>query len=182
VGATDLLYEAIRIAQSRFTADGKPSLWSHSFLMGEKRSGTVYIMESDMHLSLKRLQFINGPQESKLSKWCGDTIEHACVLGMDLTPAEQEAVLAKARELCYDERYLYPIGELFGTLWAIITRTLDKKNIFDDKYAIQCSTFVRMCYQSIGRDPLVAMTDHLSNTMPERLFQSDRFSFRQVMA
>ena len=182
VGATDLLYEIIRVSQSGLTPDGRPSHWNHSFVMGERRSGTIYIMESDMHLSLKRLQFINGPQESKLSKWCGDTVEHACVLGMNLTVAEQEAILTKAQQLCYDERYLYPVGELLGTLWAIITNTLDKKNIFDEKFAIQCSTFTRMCYRSIGKDPLSGSTDDLSNTVPERLFQSHQFTFRQVMA
>ncbi len=70
------------------------------------------------------------------------------------------------------------MGELFGTLWASLTRRLDKKNIFDDKYAVQCATFVRMCYRDIGRDPLGAAVD-LTNTSPEAFFRSDVFSFRQ---
>ncbi len=100
---------------------------------------------------------------------------------MDLTATKRETVLATAREICYDERYLYPVGELFGTLWALMTHTLHRKNIFDDEYAIQCATFARMCYRSIGKDPLTDMVDHLSNTAPERLFQSTCFSFREVM-
>jgi hypothetical protein len=181
VGMSDLLYQLIRMGQSGLTPDGKPSRWSHSFLMGENRSGTIHIFESDIYMSLKRFQFVNGPQESKLSKWCKDTVDSACVLGMDLTPAEQDTILSKAREICYDERYLYPVGELLGTLWAILTKTLHKKNIFDDKYAVQCATFVRMCYQGISKDPLDGAMQHLTNTSPEKIFQSNRFTFRQVM-
>jgi hypothetical protein len=74
---------------------------------------------------------------------------------------------------------VYPIGELFGTLWAIITRRLNKKNIFDDRYAVQCATFARLCYNAIGRDILGPAIDE-SNSSPEKIFQSTVFSQRWV--
>jgi hypothetical protein len=151
--------------------------------MGERRGSPgrekLFILESDFHFSWREFQFINGPQESLLEKWCKDSIEHACVLGMDLKPEEQRKVFSTGIDIAYDERYRYPIKELFGTLWAMLTGTLHKRNIFDEKYAIQCATFVRMCYQAIGKDPLVGSTDNLSNTSPERLYQSSMFTLRQ---
>jgi hypothetical protein len=98
---------------------------------------------------------------------------------MDLEPEEQRKVLSTGIDIAYDERYRYPIKELFGTLWAMLTGTLHKRNIFDEKYAIQCATFVRMSYQSVGKDPLLGSTDDLSNTSPERLYQSSSFTLRQ---
>ncbi len=184
VGATDLIGRLIRDGQAGMTVDGKPSRWSHSVLLGEKRDdgrtdGNLYIYESDLQVSVTDWQVKNGVMESRLVKWCRDDIEHACVLGMDLPPDERVSLVRKALEYAYDEtRLKYPIGELFGTLWAILTRRLNKKNIFDDKYAVQCATFVRMCYQHVGRDPLDSTID-LTHTAPEVLHRSDRFTFRQ---
>ncbi|MEK9137993.1 MAG: hypothetical protein AAB393_12780 [Bacteroidota bacterium] len=88
-------------------------------------------------------------------------------------------MIATGLDIAYDERYRYPVEELFGTLWAMLTGTLHKRNIFDEKYAIQCATFVRMCYQAIGKDSLTGAADHISNTSPERLYQSNVFRFRR---
>jgi hypothetical protein len=82
-------------------------------------------------------------------------------------------------DLAYDVRYRYAVAELFGTLWAILTKTLSRKNIFDTKFAIQCAMLVRMCYQAINKDPLTGMMDDLSNTSPERIYQSSLWTFKQ---
>jgi hypothetical protein len=184
VGANDIVGQLIRNGQAKLTPDKKPSKWSHTFIMGEQRDdsrndGSIYIYESDLHVSVAEWQVINGPQESRLVKWCNDTIEHACVLGLNITPVEQKSILRKALELTGDEKMKYPVAELFGTLWAILTRRLSKKNIFDDKYAVQCSTFVRMCCQAIGKDILAGSPTDISNTSPEKIYQSQAFTFRQ---
>ena len=150
--------------------------------MGEKRrDGEIYIFESDLHVSVENWLVQNGAMESRLSKWCGDSVENACVLGMDLTPDEQDTIVTNAMHLTYGEPHLsYPVGELFGTLWAILTHRLSKKNIFDDKYAVQCATFVRLSYQKINHDPLDGSID-LSNSSPEKMFHSTAFSVRLVL-
>jgi hypothetical protein len=184
VGASDVIGWLIRNGQAGLTPDNKASLWSHTFLMGERRhdgrnDGSIYIYESDLHVSTVDWQVINGAQENRIVKWCRDDIEHACVLGTDLSPQEALSVSTKGLELAYDEHHLrYPVGELFGTLWAIITRSLQKKNIFDEKYAVQCATLARMCYQSIGRDILTGAID-LTHTSPEKIYQSQVFTFRK---
>ena len=182
VGLRDPLSELVRIGQSSITPDHSRSKWNHTFLLGKQRGWfwwkRTYILESDFHFSFRENQFINGPRVSLLQKWCNDSIEHACVLGMPLTTEEEQQVLAKASEIAQDKRYRYPVEGLFGTLWAMRTGTLHKHNIFEMKYAIQCSMFVRMCYRAIGKDPLAESTDDLSNTSPERLSQSPLFTVR----
>jgi len=183
VGLSDPLYELVRIGQATITLDRGRSKYNHAFLLGQQRGWMwwkrTYILESDFHFSLRETEFISGPRESLLQKWCKDTIEHACVLGMPLTAEEERKVLAKASEIARDKRYRYPVEGLFGTLWAMWTGRLHNRNIFDKKFAIQCATFVRMCYQAIGKDPLAGSTDDISNTSPERLWQSPLFTMRQ---
>ena len=184
VGANDAVGTLIRDGQTGITPDGKPSKWSHTFIMGDVRDdgindGSIYIFESDLHVSPEELQVINGPQESRLTKWCNDSIEHACVLGLNLTPDEQRTVLRTGLALAVDTTLKYPVLELVGTLWAIITHKMSKPNVFDDKSAVQCATFVRKCYESAGKDPLRGLATDLTNTSPEKLFQSAAFSFRQ---
>jgi len=184
VGANDVIGNLIRNGQAALTPDLSPSLWSHCFIMGAQRNdgrddGNIYMFESDLHVSTSSWQVLNGVQENRIIKWCKDSIEHACVLGMDLTDEEIKQLSMKSLYWAYDEQHLrYPIGELFGTLWAILCRRLNKKNIFDDKYAVQCATFVRMCYQSIDRDILTGPVD-ITHTSPEAIYQSNVFTFRQ---
>ena len=183
VGLSDPLYELVRMGQSQITPDHTRSKYNHAFLLGEQRGWfwwkRTYILESDFHFSFRETQFINGPRESLLQKWCQDSIEYACVLGMPLTTEEERKVLAKASEIAHDDRYRYPVEGLFGTLWAMWTGRLHRRNILDMKYAVQCATFVRMCYQAIDKDPLAESTDDISNTSPERLWQSPLFTMRQ---
>lgn len=182
IGLSDPLYALIRMGQSAITPDHTRSKWNHAFLLGEQRGWfwkkRTTILESDFHFSFRESQFINGPRESLLQKWCKDSIEYACVLGMALTTEEEQKVLAKASEIVRDKRYRYPVEGLFGTLWAMRTGTLHRRNILDMKFAIQCSTFVRLCYQAIDKDPLAGSTDDISNTSPERLSQSPFFTVR----
>lgn len=184
IGASDVVGTLIRGAQSGITPDGKPSKWSHSFILGEKRNdgrsdGSIYIYESDLSVSVTDWQVKNGVMESRLVKWCRDDIDYACVLGSDLDESARDKLLSKALHYAYDEQHLrYPVGELFGSLWAILTRTLSKKNIFDMKYAVQCATFVRMCYQHIGKDPLGTDIDPSQST-PEALHASASFTYRE---
>ncbi len=184
IGQDDLKGRLIRDAEAGITPDHKPSKWSHTFLLAERRAdgrndGRIYIFESDLRVSVDDWEVQNGVMESRLVKWCLDNVSHGCVLGMNLSTAETTELLTQALSYAYDEEHLrYPVGELFGTLWAIITRRLAKKNIFDDKHAVQCATFVRMCYQAIGQDPVTGAV-HLTNTSPESFYQSQVFTFRK---
>jgi hypothetical protein len=184
VGANDLVSEAVRAGQKKLTPDGKPSLWSHAFIMGEWRPDrrgpgptmgwSPYVFESDLHIQPQRLQLRNGAQENWIGKWCGDHVDHAAILDFDLTEGEQDLVLATALQLC-DEQIQYPILELVGTWLAIVTSRLWAANPFDDPHAMYCSTFVRHCYREAGRD-FLDQDVSVSNTAPEHIAQSGPFA------
>jgi hypothetical protein len=187
IGSANPIYKLIRDGQSGITKDGQPSRYSHSFMMGKVRNdgrddGGMYIFESDLHVSVEDWEVKNGAMESRITKWCLDDLEYAVVLGMELSQSEIDNLLSKALWYAYEEHHLqYPVGELFGTLWAVLSHKLTKRNIFDDNHAVQCATFVRLCYQGIGHDFITSGT-HPSNTSPEEISQSDLFTFRKEWA
>ena len=66
---------------------------------------------------------------------------------------------------------LYPIHELLGTWWAIITKKQWLPNPVDDPHAMYCSAFVRHCYKEAGRD-FIGPKVSVSNTTPEDIAQA----------
>ncbi len=184
VGADDAIGTIVRTGQMNLTIDQKPSKWSHAFLMGLRRDdgrldGSIYIFESDLCVDIRNWHLFNSAMESRLIKWCGNNIEHACVLAPNNSTNGCDAIIRTALEYAYDEYNLrHPIGELFGTLWAILTKSLSKMNIFDQVYAVQCATFIRMCYQSINQD-FITNGIHPTNTSLEEICQSAAFGVRE---
>jgi len=177
VGTKDAIGLAVREAQRAVTNDGKASLWSHCFVLGELRpdrrgpnssvSRSPYLFESDLKVKLFKPQLRNGAQENWVGKWCLETVEHAAVIDFGLSERQQEGILATALQLV-DEQVLYPIQELLGTWWAIIVKKEWAENPFNDCHAMYCSAFVRHCYKEAGRDFLGPEVS-ISNTTPEHL-------------
>ncbi len=183
IGASDWIGEAVRAGQAGLTPNGKPSLWSHTFILGELRPDRrgpnqavrrdPYIFESDLEINPLKAQLRNGAQENWIGKWCRDDIQHAAILDFSLAEGEQDAVLGAALQLS-DEQLQYPLIALVGTWLAIITRRVWAPNPFDDPHAMYCSAFVRYCSQRAGRDFLTAAVA-LTNTAPEHIAQSQPF-------
>ncbi len=177
IGASDWIGEAIRAGQAGLTPNGQPSLWSHTFIIGDLRpdrraphqtvSRSPYLFESDLEVNPLKAQLRNGAQENWIGKWCRDAIEHAAILDFRLSDAEQDIVLGTALQLC-DEQLQYPLLELVGTWLAIVTKRLWAPNPLEDPHAMYCSAFVRHCFQQAGRDFLGAAVA-LSNTAPEHI-------------
>src|SRR4030042_4412618 len=123
VGTNDAIGLAIREAQSLITKDGKPSLWSHCFILGDLRldlrgsGGTMtrspYIFESDLKVKIFKPQVRKGAQENWIGKWCVEKVEHAAIIDFGLSDEERDNILATALQLV-DEQVLYPIQELLG--------------------------------------------------------------------
>jgi len=116
----------------------------------------------------KKLQ--NGTQENWIGKYCREKVENAGVIDFGLSEAERDNVLATALQLV-DEQVLYPIHELLGTWWAIITKKEWHPNPVDDPHAMYCSAFVRDCYREAGADFLGRKVS-ISNTTPEHIGQA----------
>jgi len=179
VGTDDFIGEAIREAQRTLTLDGRDSKWSHAFLMGERRvDGNFYIFESDLEPDFERPQVKNGAQESPLAKWTVEEVKYAAVLDMGIEDDAIPALLSTALTFVHEREIAYSISQLVGTWLQIIRAQIWRPNPFEDMKALYCSSFVRYCYQSIGRD-IVGQDIHLSNTAPEHLWQSSSIVDRQ---
>lgn len=180
VGTQDLIGMAIREAQRKVTPDGKPSRWSHCFLLGELRwdrrgaqgsiSRSVYLFESDLKIKPFSPQIRNGAQENWIGKWCSAEVANAAIIDLGLTDDQTHDVLATALQLV-DEQVLYPIGGLLGTWWSIIAGRQWQENPLDDPHAMYCSSFVRYCYREAGKD-FVGGAVSVSNTTPEDVAQA----------
>jgi hypothetical protein len=180
VGTKGTIGLAIREAQSAVTVDGKPSLWSHCFIFGDLRldrrgtGGTMskspYLFESDLHVDLFKPQLRNGAQENWIGKHCREKVENAAVIDFGLSEDQGDDILATALQLV-DEQVLYPIHELLGTWWAIITKKQWLPNPVDDPHAMYCSAFVRYTYKEAGRD-FIGPEVSVSNTTPEDIAQA----------
>ncbi len=175
VGAKGMIGVAIREAQRVMTLDGKPSLWSHCFILGDLRldrrglggekSKSPYLFESDLRINFVKSQIRNGAQENWIGKWCREEVENAAVIDFGLSDDQEDDVLATALQLV-DEQVLYPIHELFGTWWAMIMKKRWLPNPVDDPHAMYCSAFTRYCYKEAGKD-FIGSEISVSNTTPE---------------
>ena len=180
VGTKHTIGMAIREAQKKVTVDGEHSLWSHCFIFGDlrldrrgqggKKSKSPYIFESDLKVNVFKPQLRNGAQENWIGKYCREKVENAGIIDFGLSEGEAENVLASALQLV-DEQVLYPIHELLGTWWAIITKKEWRPNPVDDPHAMYCSAFVRHCYKEAGADFLSGKVS-ISNTTPEHIAQA----------
>ena len=180
-GSSDLLGLAIREAQRSLTGTGKPSLWSHSFIFGAERqdrrgpngswSQSRYVFESTIDLNLQNPQLRNGAQENWLGRVCGNDVERAAIIDFKPTPIEVQKVLASALQLASDQ-ILYPVQELIGSLWAIISRREWEQNILDDPHAMFCSAYCRYNYVQAGYDFMGGLPVAVSNTAPEHIAQA----------
>ena len=180
VGTKGTIGMAIREAQKAVTTDGKASLWSHCFVLGDLRfdrrgaggtkSKSPYIFESDLKINLFKPQLRNGAQENWIGKWCREEVENAGVIDFGLSEDQKNDILATALQLV-DEQVLYPIHELLGTWWAIIMKKQWLPNPVDDPHAMYCSAFVRHCNKEAGRD-FIGSEVSVSNTTPEDIAQA----------
>ena len=180
VGTKHTLGMAIREAQKKITTDGRPSLWSHCFIFGDMRldrrgpagkmSRSPYIFESDLKVDAFKPQLRNGAQENWIGKYCRVNVGNAAVIDFELSETQRDGILGSALQLV-DEQVLYPIHELLGTWWAIITNKEWLLNPVDDPHAMYCSAFVRHCYKEAGAD-FLSRKINVSNTTPEHIAQA----------
>ena len=190
IGGVDLVSQAIREAEAPLTLDGKPSQWSHSFILGDKRTDrnnpdgsgsiwrSIYVLESTISLDPFALQVRNGAQENWIGHWAGYGIENAAVIDFDLTNEETYTVLGTALQLV-DDQIKYPVIGLFGVWYAMIASRMWAPNPIKDIHAMLCSQYARYCYREAKRDFLGTEVD-LSNTSPESIFQAGKKSGKVV--
>ena len=164
------IHDLVCGGQASVTPDGKPSKWGHVFMVGIRQENEqTRIYESDIYLSRGRLK--NGAQENPLDKYDDDgKNRRICILDFHLNEDEVAAVIAEAqREIALGIQYA--VLELFGTLWAFVSRTFRLRNPLDLERASYCSSFVNDCFAKV--EPIVpGEVAHRTNVSPEHIYRS----------
>ena len=151
-GGDDVLGKAIRKAQAPLTGHRHRSLWSHAFLIGERRGdGHWWVIESDLDLRYKHVRL--GVQENRLERYFdGAAFPNVAVLDFGLDDAQTTQVLGAALDLLSGQPH-YSVSELLGTLLAMpSSRLRRRRNPLGRERALFCSAMVRHCYAAAGVD------------------------------
>lgn len=149
-GGSAFLDRTIRRLQRPLLEEGGRSLWSHAFLILDRRAdGRWWVLESD--LDLQRKQFRFGVQENREDKyWDEDLFPNLALLDFQLSPETSRQVLSEALELLA-QRSHYAVRELLGTLVALHRPKLrGRPNLLAQEGAVYCSALVQRCYAAAG--------------------------------
>lgn len=149
-GGSDNLSKLIRKAQSPLTEHGRRSLWSHAFLIGERRSdGHWWVIESDLDLRYKHVRL--GVQENRLARYFdAEAFPNVAVLDFGLDDAKATQVQTAALDLLAGQSH-YSLSELAGTVLAMhSSRLRRRKNLMGKEGAVFCSAMVQHCYAAAG--------------------------------
>jgi hypothetical protein len=142
----DGISKLIRKAQAPLTDHGHRSLWSHAFLIGEKRvDGHWWVIESDLDLRYKHVRL--GVQENRIDRYFDvEAFPNIAILDFGLDPAQTLKVQYAALDLLAGQSE-YSISELAGTVLAMhSSRLRRRKNLLGKEGAVFCSAMVQHCY------------------------------------
>ena len=170
VGGSTPIEKVIRRAERHVDAEKRWSLWSHSFVFGERRlDDHFWIIESDLHIARKHIRL--GVQENRLSKYFDEaTFTTLAVLDFGLAEEQVKSLLREGLELVA-QRARYSIRELVGTFIALRKPELrGEENLLAREESFYCSAFVQHLFSKIGFD--LAPGVHGKNTTPEDLSRS----------
>src|SRR4029079_10270333 len=101
-GGPELINRLINRAQRHLNDDREWSRWSHAFLFqGRRHDGHHWVIESDLDIHRKHIRL--GVQENRTAKYYNEaTNSCVAILDFNLTPEQEQKVLAAALELVSD--------------------------------------------------------------------------------
>ncbi len=146
----DGISKLIRKAQAPLTDHGHRSLWSHAFLIGERRvDGHWWVIESDLDLRYKHVRL--GVQENRIARYFdAEAFPNIAILDFGLDAAQTAQVQSAALDLLAGQSE-YSLSELAGTVLAMhSSRLRRRKNLLGKDGAVFCSALVQHCYAAAG--------------------------------
>jgi hypothetical protein len=149
-GGSAFIDRTIRRLQRPLVEQGGRSLWSHAFLVLDRRAdGRWWVLESDLDMHRKQFRF--GVQENREDKyWDEREYPNLALLDFQLDPESTRRVLSEALELLA-QRSHYAVRELVGTLMALHRPALrGRPNVLAQEGAVYCSALVQRCFASAG--------------------------------
>ena len=170
VGGSHFIDQGIKKVQKKITFNNKPSLFSHVFLVGEKRiDGKWWIIESDLEFHTKQIKL--GVQENRIEKYYDEKMfPNVALLDFKLDKNKKEVIIKEALEIV-SQRAEYSMREILGVLFSFSNKNeRQKENRFKKQNSFICSTFVQHCYSKIdfNLNPSVSA----KNITPEDIFQT----------
>lgn len=178
VGGSAWIDRSIRKAQKAITPDGQKSLFSHAFIVGERRADDhIWVIESDLEFHRKQIKL--GVQENRLSKYFNaQEYPNIALLDFQLNPDQIKRVLSSALQLVAD-RAQYSLREIMGVLLAFVSQQeRHSKNTLAQDRSFFCSAMVQHCFQSIPlvfeetvATKLLTPEDIYRTTLPHRKFE-----------
>lgn len=149
VGGSSLIDKTIKKAQKNITSNEQDSLFSHVFLISEKRiDGKWWVIESDLEIHKKQIKL--GVQENRIEKYFDiNAYPNVAILNFNLTPLQNEEVLKEALNVVCN-RAKYSMREIFGMLYSLSnTSKRHRENKLSQDNSFVCSSFVQHCYKTI---------------------------------
>ncbi len=146
VGGTHFIDRSIKKIQKKITPDKKPSLFSHAFIMSEKRiDDKWWIIESDLEFHTKQIKV--GVQENRIDKYFDEKLyPNVVLLDFNLSAEQTKLILTEGLNLV-NGRANYSMREIFGVLLSFSSEKRDKENVFARENSFICSAMVQHCYQ-----------------------------------
>lgn len=171
VGGSSLIDKGIKKAQKAIQNNNQSSLFSHAFIINEKRiDGRWWVLESDLEIHKKQIKL--GVQENRINKFFNeDDYPNVALLDFNLTPNQTQQLLAEGLNQIAN-RATYSIREIFGVLLSFSKKELrEQENKFSQQNSFICSSFVQHCYLQAGItfQPKIALK-HLT---PQDIYQTD---------
>jgi hypothetical protein len=146
IGGSAFIDRSIKKAQKKITKNKTESLFSHAFLVSEKRiDGKWWVIESDLEIYRKQVRL--GVQENRIEKYFDDKMfPNVAILEFKLSKKQTEIILKEALDIV-SSRAKYSLREIFGVLFSFTNESERKKeNRFSQENSFICSTFVQHCY------------------------------------
>ncbi len=169
VGGTHFIDRSIKKAQKKLTLDKKDSLFSHAFIISEKRVDEKWwLIESDLEIHTKQVKL--GVQENRIDKYFDEKMfPNVAILDFKIPAEATRAILTEGLNLVAG-RGKYSLREILGVIFSFSKTDRTTENIFAQDNSFICSSLVQHCYSkaNLSFDESVS----LKHITPEDIFST----------
>jgi hypothetical protein len=176
LGQRDIPGVMLRNAQAVLRWDLRPSLWSHAFLISERRGGKpakkTKILEVPMQPrdgSFPRPED-NAVHETQLSFYDDRRVDaNVALLAVSMTDAEADAVSERSRDYNVD-RLRYNFWDTLGIWQSYLWASGGRQNPLREAIPIFSSAFIEMAFEAIHFDITPGASER--NSAPEHIWNA----------
>lgn len=176
LGQRDIPGVMLRNAQAVLRWDLRPSLWSHAFLIAERRGGSpvkkTRILEVPIQPrdgSFPRPED-NAVHETELSYYDDRRVDaNVALLAVSMTDTEADSVVERARDYNVD-RLRYNFWDTLGIWQSYLWATGGRQNPLREAIPIFSSAYIEMAFEAIHFDITPGASER--NSAPEHIWNA----------